>query len=63
MINVNIIFHYELKDYEHTLFSYFHIFITYIFTDNFLSPILVSDSLVFCCGNLMLHEKKKNCKN
>ena len=28
-------------------------------TDNFLSPIPVSDWLIFCCGNLILHQKKE----
>ena len=27
--------------------------------ENFLSPIPVSGCLVFCCGNLILHQKKK----
>ena len=33
----------------------------YSSTDNLLSPIPipVSDWLIFCCGNLMLHQKKK----
>ena len=29
------------------------------FTDNFLSPNPVSDWLIFCCGNLILYQKKK----
>ena len=31
----------------------------YSFTDNFLSPIPVSDWLIFCCGNSILFQKKK----
>ena len=27
-------------------------------TDNFLSPILVSDWLILCCGNSIVHQKK-----
>ena len=37
----------------------FIIFITYISTGNFSSPIVLSDWLVFYCGNLMLQQKKK----
>ena len=29
------------------------------FTDNFGSPIFVSYWLIFCCGNLIFHQKKK----
>ena len=35
--------------------------LTYNYTDNFLSPIPVSDWLIFCCGNAILQQKKK-CK-
>ena len=28
-------------------------------TDNFLSSILVSNGLILCCGNSILHPKKK----
>ena len=35
-------------------------FYTYSSNDNFLSPITVSDCLVFCCGNLTLHQEKRN---
>ena len=28
-------------------------------TDKFYLPISVSDWLIFCCGNLILHQKKK----
>ena len=31
----------------------------YSFVDSFLSPIPVSDWLVFCFGSLMLHQKKE----
>ena len=31
----------------------------YNYTDNFLSPIPISDLLIFYCGNLMLHKNKK----
>ena len=31
--------------------------------ENFLSPIPVSGCLVFCCGNLILHQKKKKKTN
>ena len=34
-------------------------FLTYSSTDNFLSPILVSNCLIFCLGNLIPHQKKK----
>ena len=27
-------------------------------TDNFLSPVLISDWLIFCCGNSILHQKR-----
>ena len=30
--------------------------LTYSFTDNFLSPIAIFDWLIFCCGNLILHQ-------
>ena len=29
-------------------------------TDNFLSPILISGWLIFCCGNLILHQRVRN---
>ena len=33
-------------------------------TDNFLSTVLVSDWLIFCCENLIVHQKKnENDKN
>ena len=32
--------------------------LTYSFTDNFLSSIAVFDWLIFCCGNLILHQKR-----
>ena len=36
----------------------------YSFTGNFLSSILVSDWLIFCCGNLIFHQKShENDKN
>ena len=28
-------------------------------TDNFLSSVPVSDWIIFCCGNLILHQKRK----
>ena len=31
---------------------------SYSSTDNFVSPILVSDWLIFCCENLILHQKR-----
>ena len=37
-------------------------FYTYSSNENFLSPIPVSDCLVFCCGNLILYPKKKGNK-
>ena len=38
--------------------------VTHSSTDNFLSPIPFSISLIFCCGNLILHRKnKRKCKN
>ena len=33
--------------------------LTYNFTDNFGPPIPASDWLIFCCENLILHQKKK----
>ena len=36
------------------------VFVACSSTDNFLSPILVSDQLIFCCGNLILHQKNEN---
>ena len=39
-------------------------FSKYSSTDNFLSPVPVSDWLIFCCGNSMLYQKKnENDKN
>ena len=35
------------------------IYIPYSSTDNFGPSIPVSDRLIFCCGNLILHQKKK----
>ena len=32
---------------------------TYSSTDSWKPPIYLSDWLIFCCGNLMLHQKKK----
>ena len=32
---------------------------TFHLSDNFISPILVSDSLIFCCENLTLHYNKE----
>ena len=38
--------------------------VTYSSTDNFLSPIPVSGWLIFCCGNLILYQKRnENNKN
>ena len=37
-------------------------FYTYSTTDNFLSPIPVSDWLILCYGNMILHQKKKKGK-
>ena len=34
------------------------IHLTYSFTDNFLSSIPVSEWLIFCCGNFLLHQQK-----
>ena len=31
----------------------------YSSTDNFLSPILISDWLIFCCENLIRYQKKE----
>ena len=36
------------------------VFVAYGSTDNFLLPIPVSDWLILCCGNLILHQKNKN---
>ena len=33
---------------------------TYSLTGNFLTPIFASDWLKFCCGNLILNQKKRN---
>ena len=33
--------------------------LTYSSTDNYLSPIPVSDWLIFYCGNSIIHQKKK----
>ena len=41
----------------------FIIFMTYISTDNFLSPIALSDWLVFCYRNLMQKNNKNNNNN
>ena len=38
------------------------VIITYSPTDNFLSPIAVSDWSIFCCGNSILHQKNKMIK-
>ena len=32
--------------------------LTCSYTNNFLSPIPVFDRLIFCCGNLIIHQKK-----
>ena len=38
-------------------------YLTHSSTDNFGSPIPVSDWLIFCSGYLMLRQKKKKKKN
>ena len=36
-----------------------HLFQTYSYTDNFLSPVPVSDCLIFSYGDLIRHQKNK----
>ena len=36
-----------------------YVVVPYSSTDNLLSPILVSDWFIFCCGNLMKNKTKK----
>ena len=38
----------------------YHCTTSYSFTDNIWSPIPISDWLIFYCGNLILHQKKRN---
>ena len=52
---------YKIKENNGHLDS---LFFTYGSADNFLSPIPVFDWLIFCCRNLILHQKRnENDKN
>ena len=47
-------------DFDNAIFGTpYHSFYTAEASDNFLSPIPVSDWLIFCGRNLILHQRKK----